>query len=226
MSKIKEIPIDDRPVERLILKGASSLSNEELLAILIKTGNKNESSKQLAYNLLKEYSSIYEFSKITLEELTKIKGIKDSKAAIILAAIELGKRINQKITSLKNLKMTEPSIFFDYYKSILNDKAQEHFFVVYLDINNRIIKDKLLFIGTLNYSLVHPREVFKEAYLNGAVRVVLVHNHPSGEVIPSKNDIDTTLNLKKVGKLLGIEVIDHIIIGDNKYYSLFENGDI
>ena len=108
----------------------------------------------------------------------------------------------------------------------MKDKNQEYFYVVYLDIRNKIIKDKLLFIGTANYSTVHPRDIFKEAYLNGAISIVVIHNHPSGEVLPSKNDLETTKQLVAVGNLLGIKVMDHIIIGENKYYSFCENGDI
>jgi len=226
MMKIKEIPINDRPIERLINKGASSLSDEELIAILIRSGNKNESAKQVAHNILKKYENVFEFSKITYEELIKFNGIKTKKAALILATIELSKRLSQAVPDLKKIKMTDPSLFFDYYRNFFKDKSQEYFYAVYLDNNQKIIKDKLLFIGTINYSIVHPREVFKEAYLLEATNLVLIHNHPSGEVFPSKNDIDTTKKLIEVGNLLGIKVIDHIIIGYNKYYSLFENGDI
>lgn len=224
MVKIKDIPVSDRPIERLIQKGKESLSNEELLAILLRTGTKGKSSKDLAINILKEIKDINNLNKITLEELQKIDGIGISKAALILASIELGKRVHQTVDHLNNKKGNNPNLIFEYYKDLLKDKTQEHFYAIYLDQAKNIIKDKLLFIGTINYSLVHPRDIFKEAYILSASSIILVHNHPTGNVIPSSNDIDTTLNLIEVGNLLGIKVIDHIIIGKHNYYSFFENG--
>ena len=224
MTKIKEIPINDRPIERLINNGSSVLSNDELLAILLKTGTKEMSAKDLGTLILNKVN-INELKNITYEQLTNIKGIGDKKAAVIIAAIELSKRMNQKVINIRN-EISDPLLLYNHYKEILKDKKQEHFYAIYLDIKNKIIKDKLLFIGTINYSLVHPREIFKEAYLIGAISIIIIHNHPSGEVLPSKNDIETTKQLIAVGKIMGIKIIDHIIIGENKYYSLYENGDI
>lgn len=224
MVKIKDIPASDRPVERLIQKGKESLSNEELLAILLRTGTKGKSSKDLAIRILKEAKEIHHLNKVNLEELMKIDGIGESKAALILASIELGKRVYQTVDSLNNKKGNNPSLIFEYYKDLLKDKTQEHFYAVYLDQAKKIMKDKLLFIGTINYSLVHPRDIFKEAYILSASSIILVHNHPTGNVMPSSNDIDTTLNLRKIGDLLGVKIIDHIIIGNHNYYSFFENG--
>lgn len=222
--KIKEIPINDRPIERLINNGSNVLSNDELLAILLKTGTKEMSAKELGTLILKKIN-INELKNITYEELISIKGIGNKKAAVIMAAIELSKRMNQKVVNIRN-KISDPLNIYNHYKEILKDKKQEHFYAIYLDIKNKIIKDKLLFIGTINYSMVHPREIFKEAYLIGAISIIIVHNHPSGEVLPSKNDIETTKQLDAVGKLMGIPIIDHIIIGENKYYSFCENGDL
>jgi len=222
--KIKELPINDRPIERLINNGSNVLSNDELLAILLKTGTKEMSAKELGTLILKKIN-INELKNITFEELINIKGIGNKKAAVIMAAIELSKRMNQKVVNIRN-KISDPLNIYNHYKEILKDKKQEHFYAIYLDIKNKIIKDKLLFIGTINYSMVHPREIFKEAYLIGAISIIIVHNHPSGEVLPSKNDIETTKQLDAVGKLMGIPIIDHIIIGENKYYSFCENGDL
>lgn len=222
--KIKEIPINDRPIERLINNGSNVLSNDELLAILLKTGTKEMSAKELGTLILKKIN-INELKNITFEELINIKGIGNKKAAVIMAAIELSKRMNQKVVNIRN-KISDPLNIYNHYKEILKDEKQEHFYAIYLDIKNKIIKDKLLFIGTINYSMVHPREIFKEAYLIGAISIIIVHNHPSGEVLPSKNDIETTKQLDAVGKLMGIPIIDHIIIGENKYYSFCENGDL
>lgn len=222
--KIKEIPINDRPIERLINNGSNVLSNDELLAILLKTGTKEMSAKELGTLILKKIN-INEFKNITFEELISIKGIGNKKAAVIMAAIELSKRMNQKVVNIRN-EMSDPLKIYNHYKEILVNEKQEHFYAIYLDIKNKIIKDKLLFIGTINYSMVHPREIFKEAYLIGAISIIIIHNHPSGEVLPSKNDIETTKQLDAVGKLMGIPIIDHIIIGENKYYSFCENGDL
>lgn len=224
MTKIKELPLNDRPVERLINNGSESLSNQELLAIILKTGTKDLSSKELALEILKK-RDIKSLVNIRLEELLSIKGIGIKKAAILLATIELSNRMTEKVDTLKT-KMNKPSLLFEYYKDRLKNKNQEYFYAVYLDLKGKIIKDKLLFIGTINYSIVTPREIFKEAYLVEASSIVIIHNHPSGDVIPSINDLETTHKLIEVGNILGIKVVDHIIIGKEKYYSLSENGDI
>ncbi|MGE5456684.1 MAG: RadC family protein [Ignavibacteriales bacterium] len=224
--KIKDLPINDRPMERLINYGVENLSNEELIAILLKTGNKFESSKSIASKLLSEIGEIQKFKELNYNDLLKIKGIGISKACVIVSAIELGKRINKEVTSLNNLKLTSAKMVYNYYKDILNVKQQEYFYCLYLDTSKRIIKDKLLFIGTLNQSLIHPREIYKEAYKLSASSIVCIHNHPSGNVLPSPEDINITKELVRVGRILGIQVVDHIIIGKENYYSFFENNDI
>ncbi len=224
--KIKDIPIDERPVERLIINGVQALSNEELIAILFKTGTRGSSAKDLSNELLSKIDNIKQLNEINFETLRKIKGIGKSKACNLIAAIELGKRINREVDKLVDIRLTNTEIVYKYYKEKLCDKKQEYFYCVYLDNSKRIIQDKLLFIGTINYSLVHPREVFKEAYLLGASAIICVHNHPSGNPLPSKQDYDVTTNLVKVGDLLGIKILDHIIICKNNYYSFLENNDI
>lgn len=224
MTKIKDIPEVNRPIERLINNGVSALSIEELLAILIKTGNKHESSKDLALKILSELDNVSDLNNITLEKLKQIKGIGDSKACTLISALELSKRINRSVESIISKKGNNPSLIFNYFKDILKDKKQEYFYALYLDNKKTIIKEKLLFIGTINYSLVHPREVFKEAFILSASSIILVHNHPTGNVIPSETDIKTTDNLKEIGELMGIKIIDHIIIGLDKYYSFYEEG--
>lgn len=224
--KIKDIPINDRPCERLIEHGVETLSNEELIAIIFKTGLKGTSAKDLASLLLSKIGNIKKLNDINYEYLRKIKGIGQSKACNLLATIELGKRINREVDSIKNIKLNNSEIVYKFYKDKLGDKKQEHFYAVYLDNQKKIIGDKLLFIGTINYSLVHPREVFKEAYLLGASAIICIHNHPSGNPLPSKQDFDITNSLIEVGKILGIKVVDHIIICKNNYYSFLENNDI
>lgn len=221
--KIKDIPRSERPVERLLMYGASSLSNEELLSILIKTGSREDSAKDLALKVLSEVSG--NISDINFQKLSKVKGIGDIKSAVILAALELGRRSNS-LKSLNNVKITNASIVFDYYRNIFINKKQEYFYSIYLDSNKVVISEKLLFIGTLDYSLVHPREVFKEAISVSASSIICIHNHPSGNVIPSKNDFEITRRLIEIGDMLGIRVIDHVIIGIDKYYSFLENSDI
>lgn len=224
MTKIKDLPVLDRPIERLINNGVESLSNEELLAILLKTGTKERSVKELALELLKELNDIHSLKDINIEKITKIKGIGKIKAATLISAIELGNRINRKIDSINSIKITNSKIVFDYFKEIIGDKTQEYFYCIYLDNSKKVIKNKMLFLGTLNYSTVHPREIFKEAYLSGASSIICIHNHPSGNIKPSREDIELTNNLIKVGMLLGIKIDDHIIIGKNDYFSLFENN--
>lgn len=218
--------VNDRPRERLINNGVETLSDEELVSIIIKTGNKENSAKELATILINEIEGIKNLESINYEKLKKIKGIGIAKACDIIASIELGKRINRKYNTIANTKLNSTSLVYEYYKPILSDKKQEYFYCVYLDNAKKIIKDKLLFIGTINYSVVHPREVFKEAYILSASCIICVHNHPAGNIFPSKQDIDLTNNLVAVGNILGIKVLDHIIIGENNYYSFLENGDI
>lgn len=191
---------------------------------MLKCGTKDLSVKELANNILKQIDNINNLKDINYQNLIKIKGIGKAKACEILASIELGKRINNKINNINQIKIYSSESIFNYYKDKLSDKLQEHFYCVYLDTKNYIIKDKLLFIGTINQSLVHPREVFKEAYLLSATSIICIHNHPSGNVNPSNNDIIITKQLKEVGKLLGINVLDHLIIGKDTYYSFNDNG--
>lgn len=224
--KIKDIPLDDRPRERLIHIGVENLSNEELLSILLKTGTKNYSAKDLSNQVLSLVSNINQLQELTIKKLVSINGIGLAKACVLCAAIELGKRIKTPTKWLENKKLCNAKEVFDYYKSKLYNKKQEHFYCIYLDNSKRVIKDCLLFIGTINQSIVHPREIFKEAYLFSASSIICIHNHPSNNIYPSIEDIHITKNLKEIGELLGIKVLDHIIIGKDSYYSFLENKDI
>ena len=226
MVKIKDLPILERPRERLVNYGINTLSNEELIAIILKTGTKTESSKVLASNILKQVKNINDLNNITLPELLKIKGIGIAKATEFLASIELGKRVNTNNLIIKRTKFTNPEIIFEYYKDKLNDQKQEIFYAVYLDASRKIIEEKELFKGTINQSLIHPRDIFKYACILDASSIICIHNHPSGNIIPSKEDIKITNKLKEIGILFNIPIVDHIIIGKDKYYSFYENGDI
>ena len=223
--KIKSIPITDRPRERLLEKGSSNLSNEELISIILNNGNKKNSVKEISNSLLEHIKDIRELKNMNYQELIKIKGIGNAKACILLALIELSNRMNQSINTLNNKKFNNPEIIFDYYKNKFQNEMQENFYCVYLDKKKRIIESKLLFKGTLDRSVVHPREIFKEAYTLSATSIICIHNHPSLDITPSKEDKILTQNLKEVGNILGIPIIDHIIIGDG-YYSFFENGEL
>ena len=226
MTKLKELPILERPRERLKHYGIENLSNEELLTILIGSGNKFCSAKELSSKILASLESINDLANITYEKLTKIKGLGPSKISNLLAAIELSKRIKKSSTSLFEVKITNSSILYDYYKEKFTNQMQECFYCIYLDASKKIIKSKLLFKGTLDRSLVHPREIFKEAYLLSASSIICVHNHPSGNITPSIEDKNLTDKLVSLGLIHGIPIIDHLIIGENSYYSFYENGDI
>lgn len=221
---IEDIPISERPRERLIHYGVESLGNDELLAILLRCGTKDMSVKELSNYILKELSSIRDMKQMNYQKLVGIKGIGPAKACQVLAAIELGNRLSKKYDCVQEIKIANAEEIYFYYKELLKDKKQECFYCVYLDTKNKIIKDKLLFMGTINQSLVHPREVFKEAYLCSASSIICIHNHPAGSSEPSDLDIILTKQLKEAGKLLGIPLLDHIIIGNHQYFSFIEAG--
>lgn len=221
---IKDIPVLDRPRERFVKYGKEYLSNEELLSIVLKTGVKGYSVKDLSNNILKEIKDITDLREITLNKLITINGIGKVKAITLLSAIELGKRVYENKNNL-NIKIYSSKDIYNYIRDKLIYKKQEYFYCLYLDNNNKLIEDKLLFIGTLNKSNVHPREIFKYAYLNNSNKIILVHNHPSNNLLPSKEDISFTKNIIEIGKLQDIHVIDHLIIGNNNYYSFYDNND-
>ena len=223
--KLKEMPLLERPRERLINVGAENLSDEELIAIILKTGSKEMSVKSLSSYILSSLGGIENLKKLNFHEVKKIKGIGEAKACTLVALSEIARRMNRKVASIIGTKLNTPLKIFEFYKSKINDN-QEEFYCIYLDASKKVIEEKLLFIGTANYSLVHPRDIFKEAYLLNATGIICVHNHPSGEVKPSTEDINLTIRLKEIGVLFGIRIIDHIIIGDEKYYSFLENGKI
>lgn len=224
--KIKDMSILDRPRERLIKYGTKILTDSELLAILIGSGNNRNSAKDLASIILKKCGGISNLASMNYNGLTSIDGIKKTKACNILAAIELTSRINNSVRDLNGIKLNNAELVYNYYKNILKDETQECFYCIYLDVSKKVIKDKLLFKGTLNYSLVHPREVFKEAYLLNATAIICVHNHPSGNLSPSAQDIEITNNLKEIGVIHGIKLLDHVIISNESYYSFLENSKI
>ena len=219
---IKDIKKEERPRERLIQYGVESLSNEELLSIILKTGTKDYSVKTLAKLVLKEINDISSLKDMTINKLMSIKGIGKVKAIEILAALELGKRVYY-LKKNNDIILNNTTKVFEYFRYMLMYERQENFIAVYLDTKSRIISYKILFKGTLNTSCVHPREIFKYAFLESAYSIIVIHNHPSGEVDPSIQDIELTNKLFEISMVMGIPIIDHIIVGKEKYYSFYEN---
>lgn len=220
---VKDIPVNERPRERMINYGSESLSNAELLAILLRTGSSTESVFNLAQRILAEIGQIQGLHEISINELTKIKGIGPAKAIQIKAAIELGRRI-AKASNSEKYTVRSPKDVADYLMEDLCYLKQENFISLLLDTKNNIVAKETISIGTLNSSIIHPREVFKPAIKKSISAIIVVHNHPSGDPTPSREDIEVTKRLKNAGDILGIELLDHIIIGDHKYISLKDKG--
>jgi len=220
---IRDFPKDDRPRERMMNEGPESLSNHELLAILLRTGTKNESALHLASKLLKQFDGLRLLKDATVEEITSIQGIGQAKAVQIMAALELGRRIHQ-LTYEERYVIRSPKDAADYVMEEMRFLTQEHFVCIYLNTKNQVLQKRTVFIGSLNASIVHPREVFKSALKRSAASLICVHNHPSGDPTPSREDIEVTRRLAECGKLIGIEMLDHIIIGEHKFVSLKEKG--
>lgn len=224
--KVKDLPLKERPRERLMEYGKENLSNEELLSIILKTGNGKLSVKEVSNNVLNYFNGINNLKDATKEQLQQIKGIGLVQALTLLSVVELGKRIYMNDNISDKLLLTSSNSIYNYMKYQLYDKKQEYFYCLYVNQRKELIERKLLFMGTLNRSIVHPREVFKNAYLCSASGIICVHNHPSGNVNPSREDIRLTNSLVELGQVNGIPIIDHVIIGDNDYYSFYEDGKI
>ena len=218
---IKDMLISDRPRERAIKYGISSLSNEELVSIILKSGTKNYSVKDLSNDLLSKVKSISELKNFTVSSLSKISGIGKVKAITLLASLELGKRVYY-LQDKSNVKLNNSKKIYEYFKDLFIDENQENFYALYLDTKSNLISYKLLFKGTLNTSCVHPREIFKYAFLDSAYSIVIIHNHPSGDATPSNEDRELTSNLMNIGIIMSIPIVDHIIIGKNEYFSFYE----
>ncbi|MBZ4662323.1 MAG: hypothetical protein JG776_5 [Caloramator sp.] len=223
--KIKDIPINERPRERLLKYGEEVLSNQELLAIILRTGTKSESALDLAKRLITHYGGITFIAKSSVYELSKIKGIGLAKACEIKACVEIGKRLNS-FKGNNRVKIISPEDVAILVMDEMRFLSKEHFRVIFLNTKNYVIQIKDISIGSLNSSVVHPREVFIEAIKVSSASIILCHNHPSGDVTPSQEDINITKRLIEAGKIIGIEVLDHIIIGDINYLSFKEKNII
>ncbi|WP_034301654.1 RadC family protein [Bacillus cihuensis] len=220
---IRDVPKDERPRERFIQTGPQSLSNQELLAILLRTGTKEESVLQLANRLISTFEGLRMLIDASIDEITAIKGIGEAKAIQILAAVELGKRITQ-LNYPDRYVIRSPEDGANYCMEEMRFLTQEHFITLYLNTKNQVLHKQTIFIGSLNASIVHPREVYKEAFRRSAASIICLHNHPSGDPSPSREDIEVTKRLVECGKIIGIELLDHIIIGEHKFVSLKEKG--
>ena len=224
MINFKNIPESDKPRERLYQYGSENLSDEELISIILKTGTKGMSVKEVSLKLLENVGDIKKLKDIGINTLMGINGIGKVKAIEIKAAIELGRRIYIENNKLGGIILNNSLKIYEYFKDLVGDKKQEYFYTVYVDTKGRYIDKKCLFVGTINNSIVHPREIFKEAYLLSANGIICIHNHPSGDPTPSKEDVMITKKIKEIGMIHGIRLVDHLIVGANSYYSFYEDN--
>lgn len=220
---IKDMPADLRPRERLLREGAQSLTDPELLAILLRTGTATSTALELAAVVLTHFNGLRGLVQASVEELSEIKGVGPAKAAQIKAALELGKRVATNAPEQRVVIKT-PEDAAGLVMEEMRHLDREHFRALLLNAKNQVIGQEVISIGTLNSSTVHPRELFKNAIKRSAAAIILIHNHPSGDPSPSREDIEVTRRLIEVGHLIGIEVLDHLIIGDNKFNSFRARG--
>jgi DNA repair protein RadC len=221
--KIKDVLREERPRERLIKHGSEVLSSAELLAIILREGSKKENVIMLANRILAEYN-FDELSRLRVDDLKKIFGIGEAKACQIIACFELGRRANSFIPEKRKIINSANDIYKLFFS--MGRLKKENFKVIFLDSRKKIINDETIFVGSLNASVIHPREVFDLAIRNNAAAIILVHNHPSGDSNPSDEDLGITKQLISSGKILDIEVLDHVIIGNKNCYSLREKEDL
>lgn len=226
MINFKNIPESDKPRERLYQYGSENLSDEELISIILKTGAKGISVKEVSLKLLENVGDIKRLKDIGINTLMGINGIGRVKAIEIKAAIELGRRIYIENNKLSGVILNNSLKIYEYFKDLVGNKKQEYFYTVYVDTKGRYIDKKCLFVGTINNSIVHPREIFKEAYLLSANGIICIHNHPSGDPTPSKEDMMITRKIKEIAVIHGIRLVDHLIVGVNSYYSFYEDNKL
>jgi len=219
---IHDLPKEERPRERMVSFGEQALSTQELLQVILGRGVAGESVSVTAQKLLSKFGSLQKLSEASIEELSSIKGIGLAKATQIKAVFEIGHRLSTQIPSYKSKELTDPKKVYQLIKGKLKDNRKERFYIIVLNSRNYSVAE--ISVGTLNASIVHPREVFAEAIKNNAASVIFVHNHPSGDCEPSEDDLTTTKRLLEAGKILGIDVADHVIVAKNNYYSFKDNG--
>jgi len=214
---IHDLPVEERPRERLLKFGVEALSATELLQLILGRGIAGESVAITAQKLLCEFGSLQKLGEASIEELSEVKGIGLAKAAQLKATCEIGRRISTQAPAYKSKELTDPEKVYKFMRGKIKDYCKEHFYIIALNTRNWSVNEVSL--GTLDSSLVHPREVFSKAIKNSAASVILVHNHPSGNIEPSSNDIEITKRMIEAGKIMGIEILDHLIITKSKFFS-------
>lgn len=219
--KIADMPDSSKPRERFLKHGKEALSDAELMAIILRTGTIQENVVEMSNRLIKEHS-LEKLFDCSLKELQEIKGIGPSKAMQILAISELGKRYSSSKSPIT--KITSAKDVYNFFKEKLKDEKQENFYVLILNNANNIIKEELISKGVLDAAIIHPREIFKPAIKHSASKIILIHNHPSGNPSPSKEDLEITKQLIEAGKLIDIKVLDHVIVGNEEYWSWIEDN--
>ncbi len=220
---VKDLPKTERPRERLIKLGSEALAAQELLALIIARGIPGKSVMNISQEVLSKFGNIKSVGGATIEQLCEIKGIGPAKAAQILACFEIGRRGELELEQ-KKYEINNPEAVIKAVGALIKNKAKEHFKLIVLNSRNKIMAITNISIGTLNANLIHPREIFKDAITHNAASVVIAHNHPSGDPEPSEDDLKITKQLKKAGKILGIELVDHLIITADCYYSFKNKG--
>ncbi|WP_127529715.1 RadC family protein [Paenibacillus kobensis] len=220
---MRDVPREERPRERMMVHGAEALSHAELLAILLRTGTSRESVVELAASILKECGGLRYLADMSVEQLMGVHGVGPAKALQLKAGIELGRRMAAARFGDRPV-IKRPQDAADLVMDELRYQSVEHFMCLFLNTKNQVVARETLSVGTLNASLVHPREVFREAIKRSSASIICAHNHPSGDPAPSPEDITLTQRLREAGTLIGIEVLDHLIIGDGKFVSLKERG--
>ncbi|CAG7655340.1 DNA repair protein RadC [Paenibacillus allorhizosphaerae] len=220
---LRDVPNEERPRERMIQYGAGALSNAELLAILLRTGTYQESAVYLAQRLLNLSGNLRGLADMSLQQLTEIKGIGEAKALQIQAGIELGRRMARSALN-DTVTIRSPQDVATLLSEDLRYLQKEHFVCLFLNTKNHVVGQETLSMGSLNASIVHPREIFRAAIKRSSASIVCAHNHPSGDPTPSPEDIQITKRLVQAGDIIGIEVLDHVVIGDQKFVSLKELG--
>ena len=219
---IHDLPAEERPRERLVKFGEQALSAQELLQLILGRGIAGESVVVTAQKILTQFGSLQKLAEASIEELSLIKGIGLAKASQIEAAFEISRRLSTQTESYKSKELTDPKKVYQLIKSKLKDYHKEHFYII--PINSRNFSIAEISVGSINASIVHPREVFAEAIKSKAVSVIFAHNHPSGDPEPSEDDLAITKRLVETGKVVGIEVVDHIIVAEKSFLSFKEKG--
>lgn len=222
MSKVKDLPLDDRPREKLLLRGPQNLTDAELIAILLRTGTKGKSVIAMAQEIISKENNLAQLAAKSSADLVKTSGVGKDKAATLLAAFEISRRILHQSKWYSQKKITSPADVAEIFIPLLRDEIKEQFIVVCLNSSNKIIKYERISQGNLNSSVVHPREIFKSAVENNSASIILIHNHPSENPEPSNEDISITKKIVEAGKMMDIPVFDHVIIAGNSYTSFVE----